>query len=170
MRQVNRTILSFSPQFNVLEAESFGEPTHAAFLQGLRTIAMYLSQDELEYLVDHPEELENLFAAKPQFGFSRFPTALINRWKQSPGVIAVLIMQRSLCGHKDIHRAGSLMLMVRLDEEPAYEHWFSRIASKLRQHEKDVTDIGSTGQLLKEFLRVQTRGSLRHFFAVTELM
>lgn len=134
----------------------------------MRTISKYLSQDELEYFIDHPEDLDSLFN-RPQFGFSRFPTALIARWKQSPGVVSILILQKSLYWQKDVHRAGSLMLTVELDQEPAYEHWHSRIANALRRYEKDLTDIGNAGQLLKEFLRVQIRGSPRHFFAVMEL-
>ena len=137
-------------------------------MQGLQTISKYISQDELEYFIDHPEDLDSLFS-RPQLGFSQFTTALVARWKQSPGVVAILMMQRRHCGQKDIHRAGALMLMLRLDQEPAYEYWLSRIANKLRTYEKDITDLDNAGQLLKEFLRVQTRGSPRHFFAIMEL-
>ena len=166
MRQVNKEPSRPFSSTQYFETGNSGE--HAAFLRGLRTVSKYISQDELEHFIENPDDLDSLLN-RPRFDFSRFPTDLVARWKQSPGVIAILIMQRSRLGQKDMHRAGSLMLKVKLDQEPAYEHWISRIANELRHYEKDATDIGHTGQLVKEFLRVQTLGSPRHFFAVMEL-
>jgi len=91
-------------------------------------------------------------------------------WKKSPGVIAYILTQaeqiQSLANRK---KAARHMLEVDLEYEPGYTQLLHQLVGGLRDRETDDEAVGVSSVLIKQFLRVQKRGTSMHFTGTMEL-
>ncbi|CAA7264414.1 unnamed protein product [Cyclocybe aegerita] len=137
---------------------------HHRFFHHLKALIKPLTDDELDYLIQNPETVQDLLSMS---AFFRSSDDTMAYWKRSPGILAYVIMKRDPTHAARVKEAARSMLQVNLQLEPAYTHLSLSIASDVRRYEEDCADTAS--RLFKEFLRVQQRGTPRHLFAIIEL-
>ncbi|KAF8960262.1 CHAT domain-containing protein [Flammula alnicola] len=150
----------------IQDSASTGEFTHLMFFRQLKNMCKPLSSEELEHFISHPEQIDELFARAKHLETKEEP---ILGWKKSPGVIAYLIWQRQSKVFTNTKQAAQQLLAVNLEKEPGYVHLIYQIAAKLVRHEENIEAVGISSKLFKEFLRVQERGSSKHFLGVMDL-
>ncbi|KAJ3505773.1 hypothetical protein NLJ89_g7243 [Agrocybe chaxingu] len=137
---------------------------HHRFFHHLKALIKQLTDDELDYLIEDPETIQDLLSTSAFFRTSDDDVAY---WKRSPGILAYVIMKKDPTHTTRVKEAARSMLQVNLQLEPAYTHLLLSLASNTRRYEEDCAVTSS--RLFKEFLRVQQPGTPRHLFAIIEL-
>ncbi|KAF8905820.1 CHAT domain-containing protein [Gymnopilus junonius] len=141
-----------------------GPITHTDFTRYFRALAESLSTHELDFLVQYPDEVHNLFATSKFLGSLERPLV---EWKDSPAVKAYIFYLKA--GLNNFKKAGHSLHTVTLDKEPGHSHFFYQLAADLRDSEADSEAVSLSERLIKEFLRVQRRGTSLHFLGMVEL-
>ncbi|PPQ95851.1 hypothetical protein CVT26_015981 [Gymnopilus dilepis] len=80
--------------------------------------------------------------------------------------MAYILFLHARRNHK---QAGHMLHTVSLDKEPGHTHFLYQLAASIRETETDEESLDLAAMLLKEFLRVQERGTPLHFLGMVEL-
>ncbi|KDR74355.1 hypothetical protein GALMADRAFT_250222 [Galerina marginata CBS 339.88] len=140
--------------------------THATFCRHFQNLCRNLSPEQLDSLINQPTELEQFFGRSKRLKGLGHPLA---KWKKSPAIVAYLMFLRAGKRSGQLKQAAEYLRSVTLDSEPGYSHFFYQLGADLRDFERDSAAIGLSSRLIKEFLRVQDRGSAKHFLGMVEL-
>ena len=127
-----------------------------------------LPVEKLDHLISNDSGLAEIFTPSDHL-FESIPA--YPGWKKSLAILAYLFFQKSFSEqrHSNLLEAGRIMLRVRLEPGSPFDDLAYQIAGHLRESEKDKEAVGSALRLIQEFLRVQERGTPKHFLGVIEL-